>query len=159
MKQRGFTIVELVVSIVVITVIAGIVTAVYNGVQKSSRDSVRESNVFVISQGLEKYYDNNGEYPSVRNLVNSYAGNTGMAVGAILDIQPTTLKMPLATSSTTNSLTSSDPPTNDGITYVGYSSTNNTNCQSSTTGGCTRYTLKYIKEQTGAVSVNSKRGF
>lgn len=159
MKQRGFTIVELVVSIVVITVIAGIVTVAYNGVQKSSRDSVRESAVFAISQGLEKYYDNNGEYPSVRNMVNSYAGNTGTAVAAILDIQPSTLKMPLATSTTTNSLTSTDPPTNDGITYIGYSSTNNTNCQSSTAGGCTRYTLKYIKEQSGTITVTSKRGF
>jgi len=154
--RAGFTIVELLVAITVMVIIAGIVTLTYSGVQRNSRDSVRESTIFTITQALEKYYDKNGEYPSVRSVANNYAGNTGSTVAALLGVEPSVLVLPLTPSATTNALTTTDPPKNDGITYIGYSSINNSGCQSSLSGGCTRYTLKYIKEQSGTTTVTSR---
>ena len=60
---RGFTIVELVVSIVIIGILASIGIASYNRIQIESRDSQREAAVTTIMGALEKFYEKNGEYP------------------------------------------------------------------------------------------------
>lgn len=63
MKQRGFTIVELLVVIVVIGILAAITIVAYNGIQNRARDTDRMSDINAIRKALEVYKSFNGEYP------------------------------------------------------------------------------------------------
>ena len=64
-KQKGFTIIELIVVIVVIGILASIVYVSFTTVQKRSRDSQRDRDVMDIQRGLDKYYAANGAYPQI----------------------------------------------------------------------------------------------
>ena len=154
-RLRGFTIVEIVVVVTVLAILVSISFFAYNKVQQDARDNTRSGNATVIAEALEKYYRTNGEYPSVRNLVNNYAGNTGTVVAALLKIDPAALKMPKMPGSATNALYSGSV-SNDYIIYTGSSVTNNTACQTSTTGGCEKFTLTYAQETGSNITVNSR---
>lgn len=62
-KQKGFTIVELLIVIVVIAILAAISIVAYNGIQQRGRDAQRKSDIATISKALELYYIDNGAYP------------------------------------------------------------------------------------------------
>jgi prepilin-type N-terminal cleavage/methylation domain-containing protein len=62
-KQSGFTVIELLVVIVVIGILVGIGILSYTQLQKQARDDKRNSDITLIQNLLEKYYDRNGEYP------------------------------------------------------------------------------------------------
>jgi len=64
-KQKGFTLLELLVVIGIIGILVGIGTISYQSAQEKSRDSRRRSDLKAISNALEQYYaDNDGSYPS-----------------------------------------------------------------------------------------------
>ncbi len=146
-SKSGFTIVELVVTISVIAILASISLVAYAIIQRDARDNTRRGNANVIDQALEKYYTQNGEYPSVKGLVNNYGGNTGTAVAAILGISPSDLLMPRMPSGATNSLYSGAAPVNDYVTYTAYNGP---------TGGCDQFTLQYILESGTLVTITSR---
>jgi prepilin-type N-terminal cleavage/methylation domain-containing protein len=150
MKSRsGFTIVEVTIVTVIIAILAAITVVAYTKVQTDARDNTRKGNVAVIGTALEKYYDKNGEYPSVRSLVNNYTDNTGATVAAKLQINASDLLFPKMPSSATNGLISAAAPSNNYIAYIGKSDVNDNVCQTMLTGGCDQFTLKYIQESTG----------
>lgn len=62
-KQRGFTIVELLIVIVVIGILAAITIVAFNGVQKQARDTERISEVKAMQKAIEMYRVEKGEYP------------------------------------------------------------------------------------------------
>jgi type II secretion system protein G len=64
-NKRGFTIIELLVSIVVIGILVTIMIISYSGIQQRSRDSQRASDVTKIKIALEKYHADKGQYPAV----------------------------------------------------------------------------------------------
>jgi type II secretion system protein G len=76
-KMRGFTIIELIVTIVVIGILAGIMIVSYNGIQQRSRDATRDSDVTQLKIALEKYHADQSQYPSV------CADNLGCAVSLL----------------------------------------------------------------------------
>lgn len=154
-SKSAFTIVEVLVVIVIISILSSIAVVAYNNVQRDSRDSTRKGNATVISNALEKYYNINGEYPSVRSLVNSYPENTGTLVADKLKISPSDLLMPKMPPGSTNSLAPGPTPQNDYITYVGSSSVNNNDCQSLVAGGCDQFILQYVKESGSTETINS----
>lgn len=80
--KSGFTLVELLIVIVIISVLATLTVFGANKVSRDARDFSRKSTVAVITESLEKYYADNGEYPSVQSLVNTVAGNSGTVVAA-----------------------------------------------------------------------------
>lgn len=153
--KSAFTIVELLVVMSVIAILSTISVFVYNSIQQDARDSARKANVTVISDALEKYYDQNGEYPSVASLVNNN-GVTGQAVATKLGISINDLKMPRLPTGATNPLTSTNPPVSDNITYTASSSADNTSCQSNVNGGCDQFTLKYIEESGSTITIQSR---
>lgn len=63
-RSRGFTIVELIVTIAVIGIITSIAVVAFNTVQTKTRDDVREADVAIIMDALEQYYRKNGDYPA-----------------------------------------------------------------------------------------------
>lgn len=64
-KQKGFTIIELILVIVVIAILASIVFMSFTTTQQRSRDAQRDRDVMDIQRALDKYYAANGAYPSI----------------------------------------------------------------------------------------------
>ena len=77
-NTKGFTIIELLVTIVVIGILITITTVSYNGISQRSRDSERGSDVTQIKIALEKYHAEKGRYPAVCPAV-----NTGCSIGLL----------------------------------------------------------------------------
>ena len=76
-KDRGFTIVELLIVIVVIGILAAITIVAYNGVQNRARTTQNDTNAREIANKAEAYAaDNNGAYPTVANLTGAPAGSS-----------------------------------------------------------------------------------
>jgi len=63
--KKGFTIIELLVSIVIIGILVTIMIVSYNGVQQRSRDSQRDSGVTKLKIAIEKYHADKSQYPNV----------------------------------------------------------------------------------------------
>ena len=70
-KQRGFTIVELLIVIVVIGILAALVITTYSGIQQKGRDTERQTDIKAIHGQLEAYYAQNGHYPTLANVNDS----------------------------------------------------------------------------------------
>ena len=154
-NARGFTLVEILVVVVIITVLATIGTLTYGGFQSQSRDSKREANANVIADSLERYYEKNGEYPSIADVTNTNAAQ----VKTLLNISDTSsLLMPDAPANITNSI---KPPTeslNPGI--IAYdakvaNSADNTSCQQQG-GSCDSFTLRWQEEAGQTEVINSR---
>jgi type II secretion system protein G len=64
-KQKGFTIVELLIVIVVIAILAAISIVAYNGIQQRARDTKRASDIGQVKKMLELYKADVGAYPAV----------------------------------------------------------------------------------------------
>ena len=76
-KQKGFTIVELLIVIVVIAILAAITIVAYNGIQQRAYDTSVKSDLVAASKALELYKIDNGSYPNNFSQINGMktAGN------------------------------------------------------------------------------------
>ncbi|MGH7142462.1 MAG: type II secretion system protein [Candidatus Saccharimonadales bacterium] len=74
-KQKGFTIVELLIVIVVIGILATLVLVTYTGVQSKARDTVRQTDIDAVDSHLETFYAQYGFYPSEADLAQTGTGN------------------------------------------------------------------------------------
>lgn len=63
--KKGFTIIELIVSIVVIGILVTIMIVSYGGIQQRSRDSERGSDITQLKMAIEKYHAERSSYPDV----------------------------------------------------------------------------------------------
>lgn len=63
-NNKGFTIVELLIVIVVIAILAAISVVAYNGIQTRARDTQRANDISVLLKGLENYRSINSVYPT-----------------------------------------------------------------------------------------------
>lgn len=77
--NKGFTLVEIVIIITVISILATIGVVSFINIQKFTRDKQRYNQITIIGEALEKYYDQNGSYPTCDD------------ANKILETQPTTL--------------------------------------------------------------------
>ena len=160
MKRRlnGFTLVELAVSISVIGLLATIGAISYSNAQKNARDTARDSTVSVIVDSLEKYYRENGEYPSVRSIVNSHSDNTAAAVATRLGVPQSSLFLPNTPSSARTAISTTHNAQND---YLGYSASRPSSiatCQDSLAGGCDSFTITYALESGTVKTIDSRYG-
>lgn len=63
-RQKGFTIVELLVVIVVISILASVVTVAYSGIQKQAREASFLATFDAYEKGLRIYKEIHGTFPS-----------------------------------------------------------------------------------------------
>jgi prepilin-type N-terminal cleavage/methylation domain-containing protein len=62
--QHGFTIVELLITIVIVAILASLTVTAYSGMQQRGRDSQRVNDMNVIVKALEMYKIQAGTYPA-----------------------------------------------------------------------------------------------
>lgn len=100
LRQRGFTIVELLIVIVVIGILAALVITTFSGIQQRARNTERETDIKALHSQLEAYYAQYGHYPTLANLNDeSFRGEflRGLDDGAL--IPPNSDDEPEATAS------------------------------------------------------------
>ncbi|CAN5119629.1 hypothetical protein BH09PAT3_BH09PAT3_2790 [soil metagenome] len=143
--QKGFTIVELLIVIVVIGILAALVVTTYGGIQAKARDSKRQSDLQAVQTQIEAYYATNSFYPSLTDL-NSASWRTAnmksLDAGALLD--------PSAQTSTTPLSGTAASSTNQKV--YGYVATNaaGTTC-TALDNTCSTYTLTAYLESSKTV--------
>lgn len=71
-KQSGFTLLEILVTISIIALILSLGIVSYTQVFITSRDSTRKSDIQIISNALEQYKSNTGNYPSTLENISQY---------------------------------------------------------------------------------------
>ena len=136
--DHGFTIVEIMVCLVVIGTLAAICVPSLGSTMANSRDKQRSSRVTLLSETLEKYYRQNGEYPTCESLQQPIDVVT---TTILKGLDPNALTAPGAQQGT-NSITCSVASTNT-FSYI-----------VSADGA---YTLTYNQEQDNkAVTLNSR---
>src|SRR5579884_4306545 len=77
-NNKGFTLVELLIVIVVIGILALIVITTYSGIQAKARNAKRQSDVSAIQTQLEAFFSQNGYYPNLAELNNASWRTTNM---------------------------------------------------------------------------------
>jgi len=61
---RGFTLIEILVSISIIALLSSVILSSVSSARKNARDSKRISSIRELQTGLELYYTTHGEYPA-----------------------------------------------------------------------------------------------
>ena len=141
-KEKGFTIVELLIVIVVIGILAALVLNTFSGVQRRARDTERQTDVNALATQLEVYYNDHGSYPTLANLQEA-TPSTGWVVTNLKGIDMNALLAPGDTpAANADSMTGSATP---AINKYGYAPTP-ANCDNGANGNCTGFTLYWAKE-------------
>ena len=145
--QKGFTIVELLIVIVVIGILAALVLNTFSGVQARARDTERQTDNNSIATQLEVYYNDNGHYPTVANLRDDtwvQANLKGLDLNA--------LRAPgLAANNITNGTASANK---DQYGYQAFQSNGTTACSAVDGSDCAKFTLTYTKESLASGETN-----
>jgi len=138
----GFTLIELIVVIIVIGILSTIGIFSFSGVQVKTRDTQRSSKAVIITESLEKYYDNNGAYPDCNSLK-----ATDVTTNVLRGITKETLVTPKSTNRD-NAITCGEVPlssSNDVFAYI-YDNASGS------------FSFKYLEEATGnIITINNRR--
>jgi len=78
-NNKGFTIVELLIVIVVIGILALLVITTYGGIQQKARNSKRQTDLASLQTHLEAFYNQTGYYPNRDDM------NTASFVSGLVD--------------------------------------------------------------------------
>lgn len=82
--QKGFTIVELLIVIVIISILTAITILTYNGVRNKSFDASIQTDLRSIAAGLKTYKLTVGTYPPTDTQIGTLADNSGTVVQAAI---------------------------------------------------------------------------
>ena len=118
--NKGFTLVELLIVIVVIAILAAVTVVAYNGLVGRAQDSMAQSGLSTAKKELTLYYQENGSYPLANECPNPSAGNiclsqqpgTTFVYTPNNSTDPPTYTLVARTGNKAYSASSSSPPTN-----------------------------------------------
>ena len=145
-NNNGFTIVEIVVTVVVISLLVSVAIFGYSRTQMDSRNSQRTSKINILTEALEKYYGKNGEYPSCSAMTQSASLVT---TNVLPGLDPNVLVAPNSPPGTTNSITCTALSAGAGVDAFAYVGDGSATCTSG--ASCLQYTLQYRNESSGAI--------
>jgi len=165
-RQRGFTIVELLIVIVVIGILAAIVITSFSGVQAKARDTERQTDVKSLASQLEAFYNStgtgtsngNGKYPASGTTAGAYLYSSVLTSANIKGLDAGALSAPGQTTTITTAPASSaidTAPTGltkDQYMYLGATSAGAL-CTDSA-NGCDRFQIWYKNESGAAANVS-----
>jgi prepilin-type N-terminal cleavage/methylation domain-containing protein len=101
-KERGFTIIELLIVIAIIGILATLVLTNFQGAQAKGRDTVRKNDINSLYQKLEEYYNENGNYINTAiTTANAATLFPGIDGGAVTDEDGGVIQTTFSTSTTT----------------------------------------------------------
>lgn len=152
-SQKGFTIVELLIVIVIIGILAALVLNTFADSQKRARDTQRTTDVSALATQLEVYYNDHGAYPTFGQIDNPDLSEAktafpGLDEGA-LDAPSNSDKFDLVNTN----LTAND------ISHYSYQPVNTDGTACTTNDGCAKFTLTWNKEslKTGESNPQTKK--
>lgn len=154
-RQKGFTIVELLIVIIIIAILATLVLVTYSGVQAKARDSKRQTDINAVDSHLETFFAQYGFYPTLADL--QQTGSSSFTATFLKGLDPAALVSPQGG-------TVAAAATNSGSWTYGYvaSGTGCTNTTATTitssvpqNNGCTSFTLTADLETGGTYTKNS----
>lgn len=142
-KQKGFTIVELLIVIVVIGILATLVIVTFSGIQQKARNTKRQTDINAISSHVESFYAQNGYYPTLAHMNDATWRGTNTK-----GLDPAALKDPKGSAQTLVGTPAAnsyayEPTTDDGDDCSTDEST------------CTKYTLTATLEGSGTYTKQS----
>ncbi len=144
-KQRGFTIVELLIVIVVIGILAALVITTFTGIQQKARNTERTTDVKAMHGQVEAYFAQNGKYPTLANMNDSTWRSTNMK-----GLDQEALRDP---TSSPASYTLLGAAAANGYAYA-VTASDNTACDN-TAKDCAKYTLTATLEGGGTFAKTS----
>ena len=77
-KQKGFTLVELLIVIIIIGILATLVIVTFSGVQAKARDSQRQTDINALNSHVQAFYAEHGWYPTVAQINDATWRSTNM---------------------------------------------------------------------------------
>jgi len=173
MMRRGFTIVELAITITIMGILLTLAVVNLNGTQANARDAERKGDVEAIALNLENFYVNLN--PDIPMSGGSYLGLDFMTDSDITtylpDIDPKSIHAPdislgdpmsivVATNAntTTTGVTPQPSSTNDVYVYQPLTGTGTLCASRITNGDCRRFNIYYFQETDNQVhKLTSKR--
>ena len=177
MKRRGFTILEIIITITVMSILMLLGTVALNSTMISSRDSKRKEDVTTLALQIESYYnsgnDNDptiGQYPSVDPMNPLTDGIKTTNINEINMLRNLDVNNLVAPSSAADVLSSLIPATNAIQTTAGVLpqptiseyvyqpiASDGTLCDSISTKSCTKFNIYYTTESDNTVRVITSR--
>jgi prepilin-type N-terminal cleavage/methylation domain-containing protein len=145
-QNKGFTIVELLIVIVVIGILAGLVITTYNGIQQKARNTERTTDLKTFQSQLEAYYANNGSYPGNDSLGGTSASNVTFIKASMKGMDSETLRDPKGTA---NDYSLNTGTTTGGNKYTYAPTQDDGTACTTAAGNCTKYTLTAVPEGGG----------
>ncbi|HJQ09372.1 MAG TPA: type II secretion system protein [Candidatus Saccharimonadales bacterium] len=142
-RQKGFTIVELLIVIVVIGILATLVIVTFTGIQQKARNTKRNTDINALQSHVEAFYAQNGFYPSRTNMNDATWRSTN-----VKGLDPDALKDPKGSAQTLVATAAANSyayaPLNDS----------NASCEADQTT-CSKYTLTATLEGGGTYAKQS----
>lgn len=145
--QKGFTIVELLIVIVVIGILAALVITTYNGIQQKGRNTERTTDLKAVQGQLEAYYASNGRYPSNTDLGGTSASNVTFIQGNMKGLDKEALRDPKGAAAD-YSLNTGTTVGGNKYTYAPTAADGTTACDNTTTD-CAKYVITAVPEGGG----------
>ena len=118
-KQRGFTIIELLIVIAIIGILATLVLTNFQGAQAKGRDTVRQNDINAMYQKLEEYYNENGGYPNEAiTIANAKTLFPGIDEGAVTYEDSAGADVAISTTFTDGAALAATPDPDDTTEYI-----------------------------------------